>query len=84
MNWTKNHSYNPDRDIIKTRLDFEFIETEKDYILVLNEEDHSVYPKENYSDIRAQLEAAETVNQAIEKHGKNSVYYSGFFSNHRA
>lgn len=72
---------NPDRDIIKMRYDFEFIEEDDSYILILNEEPHHIYPKENYSYLRAEIEASDTVNQARERHGSDVVYYDGLFSN---
>lgn len=69
-------NYNPDRDIIKMRYEYQLIEEGDSYILILNEEDHHVYPKENYSQLQAECEAADSVNSARERHGSHAVYYS--------
>jgi len=66
---------------IKMRFDFELIEEADCYILILNEEDHLIFPKIDYSRLKAECEAMDQVNSAIERHGENAVYYTGFFSN---
>lgn len=73
---------NPDRAELKVlRHEFQFIEEADCYILILNEENHSTYPKSDYSELKAELEAADTVNEAIEKYGEHLVYYNGPFAN---
>lgn len=55
MKFQHNHSYNPDREAIKMRWEFQFIEEPDRYILVLNEEDYHIYPKEKYTGINSLL-----------------------------
>lgn len=75
MKWSHNHSFNPDRDEINMRWEFQLIETDNEYILVLDEEDYAKYPKSAYSQIMAEAEALDTVEQAKEKHGEHNVYF---------
>lgn len=77
MKQEHNHSFNPDREAIKMRYFYQFIETDSCYILVLNEDDDSVYPKSKYSKQAAEDEASDTVAQSRKRHGANNVYYDG-------
>lgn len=70
---------NPDRDIIKMKYNYEFVEMLEHYMLVLNEEPKSNYPKRKYSRQAAEDEANYEVARAIKRYGRMNVSYDGVF-----